>query len=399
MLGESLVKIVPKKFKVHSLIGRITAQLMQEAYKSVKRNRGSAGLDKVSIDMFENNLEQNLQSLMKDLKSNTYEPIALRRVYIPKGDKEYRALGIPAVRCRVAQEVIRRLIDPIFDKQFHNNSYGFRTGRNCHQAIEQVLEYAQQGYKYVVDGDIKGFFDNISHKLIEDIIASEIADGKVLKLIKKFLKSGVMEDGITKPTTKGTPQGGVISPTLANIVLNYLDWQLEAQGYKFVRYADDFVIMCKSMSQAEKALDFVKNIVEKDLQLELNAEKTKIISFSQGIEFLGFCISSRYVRMRPKSEENFKSKIRNLTKRLHNLDATVIGKLNRVIRGTVNYFHPYFATTLSQFSKLDRWIRKRIRSQKYKRIWHTDNYRMKNSHIHRLGLLSCRELCLAIKEH
>jgi group II intron reverse transcriptase/maturase len=397
-LGESTVKIVPKKFKVHSLTGRITTELMEQAYKSVKKNRGSAGLDKVSIDMFENNLEQNLQSLMRDLKSNTYEPIALKRVYIPKGEGKFRPLGIPAVRCRVAQEVIRRLIDPTFDKQFHNNSYGFRSGRNCHQAIEQVLEFAHQGYKFVVDGDIKGFFDNISHKLIEEIIASEIADGKILKLIKKFLKSGVMEDGITKPTTKGTPQGGVISPLLSNIVLNYLDWQLDAQGFKFVRYADDFVIMCKSMSQAEKALDFVKNIVENDLQLELNAEKTKIVRFSQGTEFLGFCISSRSVRMLPKSEEKFKSKIKKLTKRLHNLDATVIEKLNRVIRGTVNYFHPYFATTLNQFVRLDMWIRKRIRCLKYKRIWHTDNYRMKNSHIHRLGLLSCRELCLAVKE-
>jgi hypothetical protein len=207
-----------------------------------------------------------------------------------------------------------------------------------------------------------------------------------------------MEDGVLKPTTKGTPQGGVVSPLLANIVLNHLDWQLNARGFKFVRYADDFVVMCNSMTQAEETLEFVKYILEHELELQLSSEKTKIARFSKGFEFLGFFISSNSVRMRSKSEEKFKSKIKKLTKRLHNLDALLIEKLNRVIRGTVNFFHPHFATTLNQFTRLDMWIRKRIRCLKFKRIWHTDNYRMKIKHIHRLGLLSCRELCLAVKE-
>ena len=241
-------------------------------------------------------------------------------------------------------------------------------------------------------------FDNISHKLIMDLVAAQIADGNILRLISKFLRSGVMEDGVLKPTRRGTPQGGVISPLLANIVLNHLDWQLHAQGLKFVRYADDFVVMCKSMPEAEKALDLVQRILGQDLELELNAEKTKIVRFSEGSEFLGFFISSRTVRMRPKSIEKFKSKIRTLTRRSHNLDDMLIEKLNQVIRGTVNYFHPPFATTLGQFTLLDAWIRKRLRCMKYKRIWHTDNWRMKNKYFHRFGLLSCREFCLTVKE-
>ena len=392
------MKVVPKKFKVHSLTGRITPEMMRQAFKAVKRNRGAAGLDKVSIKMFEKNLEQNLDSIMRDLKSRSYEPIPLKRVYIPKGKGKFRPLGIPAVRCRVAQEVVRRLICPIFESMFHHDSYGFIKGRNCHMAIERVLQYARQGYKVVLDADIKSFFDTISHKLIMDLIAAEIADGNILGLIEKFLRSGVMEDGVLKPTKVGTPQGGVISPLLANIVLNHLDWQLHAQGFEFVRYADDFVVMCKSIPQAEKALDFVRHVVEQDLNLSLSPEKTKIVRLCQGFEFLGFFISSYSVRIRGKSEEKFKTKIRTLTKRSHNLDAEVIKKLNRVIRGTVNYFHPSFATTLQRFTELDRWIRKRLRCMKYKRIRQTDNWRMKNKYLCRLGLLSCRDLCLTVKE-
>jgi group II intron reverse transcriptase/maturase len=266
-------------------------------------------------------------------------------------------------------------------------------------AIERVLQYAREGYRVVLDADIKSFFDTISHKLILALVAAEIADGNILGLIEKFLRSGVMEDGVLKPTKVGTPQGGVISPVLANIVLNHLDWQLYAKGLKFVRYADDFVVMCKSIPQAEKALNFVKHVIEQDLELELSPEKTRIVKLSEGFEFLGFYISSYSVRMRKKSEEKFKMKIRMLTKRSHNLEAEAIKKLNRVIRGTVNYFATPFSTTITQFNHLDAWIRKRIRCMKFKRIWYSDNRRMKNKHIYRLGLLRCRGLCLAVKEH
>lgn len=212
---------------------------MEEAFKAVKRNRGTAGIDKITIDLYAKHACTNLENLMRVLKDRSYEPKPLRRVYIPKGKGKMRPLGIPTVQCRIAQEVVRRLINPIFERKFHDNSYGFRPGRNCHQAIYKVDEYLNEGYFYIVDADIKGFFDNIPHKLIMAEVASEIADGNILGLIEKFLKSGVMEEGQLRPTTKGTPQGGVISPLLANIVLNPFDHELEQAGYKFVRYADD----------------------------------------------------------------------------------------------------------------------------------------------------------------
>ena len=212
-----------KRPKYHSLTGRITLPLMHEAFKNVKRNRGAAGIDKVSIQMFEANLEQSLPALMRDLKQGTFGPKPLRRVFIPKGKGKQRPLGIPAVRDRVAQEVLRRLLSPIFEQRFHDDSYGFRPERNCHQAVERVLELHRQGYRHVLDADIKGFFDNIPHHVIMAGLTNVIADGNILGLIEKFLKAGVMENGVFKPTTVGTPQGGVISPLLANITLDSLD--------------------------------------------------------------------------------------------------------------------------------------------------------------------------------
>lgn len=385
------MKIIHDKLKVYSLTGRITEELMLKAFKAVKKNRGSAGIDKVSIKMYESNLSENLPSLMRELKQGTYMPTPLRRVYIPKGKGKTRPLGIPTVKCRVAQEVLRRLMNHTFESRFHNNSFGFRTGRNCHQAVERVLQYAEQGYKYVVDVDIKGFFDNIPHSLIMESIAARISDGNILILIERLLNSGVMEDGKLTPTTKGTPQGGVISPLLSNIALNHLDWFMEELNITFVRYADDFVILCKTRPEAEKALDLVQTFL-KNMELEVSPEKTKICHFSEGFDFLGFTIKNRSVQMRAKSKEKFQNSIRDITTRSHNLDKEVIEKLNRVIRGTVNYFGTKFSTMKSTFYKLDRWIRKRIRCMKYKRIWKTDHWRRTIKHIEKMGLLNCRSL-------
>lgn len=386
-----------KHRRVHSLTGRIDYPVMLKAFKAVKRNRGTAGIDKQSIVMFESNLEENLTALMRELKTGEYQPIPLRRVYIPKANGKQRPLGIPAVRCRVAQEVVRSLINPIFDAEFHDNSHGFREKRGCHSAINQIVEIHKQGYNVVLDADIKGFFDNIPHPLIMDLVRREIADGNILTLIQKFLQAGVMEDGKVLPTRKGTPQGGVISPLLANIVLNHLDWRLEARGYKFVRYADDFVVLCKTKRQAEKALEAVRQCIEEDWGLQLSPEKTQLSSFGKGFNFLGFYLSAFTIRMGDKAEGRFKHKVRDITQRSHNLDQQVVTKLNQVIRGTVNYFGANFATCLGQFNELDRWIRRRIRSMKYQRIWMTDNTRLKNKHISRMGFLSCRELYLGAR--
>ncbi len=389
-----MLNILKKKHRVHSLTGRITMNVLQKAFKSVKRNRGAAGVDKQSIAMFEANLQANLEALMRDLKDGSYQAFPLRRVYIEKGGGKFRPLGIPAVRCRIAQETIRMLINPIFESLFHNNSHGFREKRSCHSAMEQLKLFHRQGYRFVLDADVKGFFDNIPHKLIMGLLAREIADGNILNLIKKFLQAGVMEEDVVQPTRQGTPQGGVISPLLANIILNHLDWRLEEEGYKFVRYADDFVVLTKTRRQVEKALEVVTYCIEEDLGLQLSPEKTYITNFGGGFKYLGFYVSAFTVRMGSKAEDRFKDKIRKLTIRNRNLDASVVLAVNRVISGTVRYFGAPFASCLGQFNQLDGWIRKRIRSMKYKRIWKTDNRRFKNKYIKRMGFVTCREIYL-----
>ena len=380
------------KIKAHSLTGRITLDLMHRSFRNVKRNRGAAGIDKVSITMFEANLEQNLLALMRDLKTRgAFQPLPLRRVYIPKGPGQTRPLGIPAVRDRVAQEVLRQLLSPLFERLFHDDSYGFRPDRNCHQAVQRVLELHRLGHTHVLDADIKGFFDNIPHTVIMAGVAAEVADGNILGLVERFLRAGVMEDGVFQPTHLGTPQGGVISPLLANIALNSLDWHLHEHGLRFVRYADDFVVLCQTESQVQEAFALVQQHLT-SLGLTLSAEKTKTTKFREGFAFLGFAISSWSVAMRPKSMEKFKTRIRDLTPRHHNLDDETVTKLNRVIRGTANYFATTFSAVGNTFRCLDRWIRMRLRCMRFKRKSRADNGRLRLRHFRDLGLLTLSQL-------
>jgi RNA-directed DNA polymerase len=305
-----MLKVLPRTLRVHSLTGRITLATLHKAFKAVKRHRGAAGLDKQSITMFDANVEENLLALMRALKSGTSQPIPLRRVYIPKGKGAVRPLGIPAVRWRVAQEVIRALITPIFAPTFHDRSHGFRRYRSCHTAMAQRVALHQQGYRVVWDADLKGFFDRIPHQLLRDLVACELADGNILRRIEKLLQTGVMEEGEVRPTRQGTPQGGVVSPLLANIVLNHLDWRLEELGDRFVRSADDVVVRCKTTRQAEKALAAVTQGVEDDLGVVLNPEKTQLTTFGQGCECLGYHVTARTIRMGGKAAERFKTKIK-----------------------------------------------------------------------------------------
>lgn len=374
------------KIKAHSLTGRITPDLMRIAFRNVKRNRGAAGIDKVSIDQFASNLELNLLALMRCLKAGTYQSQPLRRVHIPKGDGKTRPLGIPAVRDRIAQEVVRLLLDPLFERIFHNDSFGFRPKRSCHMAVERVLELQQLGHTYVLDADIKGFFDNIPHEVIMSGVAAEVADGNILRLVEQFLKAGVMEDGTFRPTTMGTPQGGVISPLLANIALNSLDWQLHDAGYRFVRYADDFVVLGQTEAEVKEAHELVQCHLTQ-LGLALSPEKTKQSRFRDGFAFLGFTISSWSVTMRPKSVEKFKTKIRDLTVRHHNLDQELVMKVNAVVRGTANYFATTFSKVRDLFRSLDRWLRMRIRCLKYKYKRRSDNWRLQRKHFRNLGFV------------
>jgi group II intron reverse transcriptase/maturase len=392
---------VHKKFKIHSLTGRIDSRLLIRAWKAVRRNRGAAGVDRVSIRMFEANLRQNLLALMKQLKTGSYRSTLLRRTHIPKGSgsKDLRPLGIPTVRDRIAQEVVRRLIEPIFEPQFHDASYGFRKFRNAHQAIQRLLALRTQGFHWTVDADIKGFFDNIEHDLIMHLIRCDIADGKVLDHLESFLRSGVLEDGVPRPTLRGTPQGGVISPLLANVVLNHLDWRLHHEDLQFVRYADDFVVLCQTQDEAEKALAFTQRVIQDELDLLLHPDKTRIASYAQSFDFLGFSFSKRFCVMRPKAVERFKANIREITTRHRNLDDEVITKLNRLIRGSMNYFGAPFAAGHDLFEDLDQFVRRRVRSMKYKRISMIDNQRLHNSHIANAGVLSCLDIFRANRRH
>lgn len=374
------------KIKAHSLTGRITQAVMIEAFRNVKRNRGAAGIDKVSIKLYEGNLLENLLALMRRLKDGSFRPLPLRRVHIPKGDGKTRPLGIPAVRDRVAQEVLRQLLSPLFERIFHDDSYGFRPARGCHMAVERVVELHRLGHTFVLDADIKGFFDNIPHDIIMAGVAAEVADGNILRLVERFLKAGVMEEGQFRPTSVGTPQGGVISPLLANIALNGLDWCLHNGGFRHVRYADDFVVLCQTETQVKEAHDLVQQHLTQ-IGLTLSAEKTKQTRFREGFAFLGFTLSSWSVTMRPKSVEKFKTKIRELTPRHHNLDQEVVRKVNAVVRGTANYFATPFSQVRDLFRTLDRWLRMRIRCMKFKRKRGTDNWRLHGKHLANLGFV------------
>jgi len=388
------------KLKHHSLTGRITLELLANAFKRVKRNKGAAGVDRVSIAQYENNLGMNLAELMRVMKQrHRYHPQPNRRVWIPKTisrrkNSPLRPLGIPGVRDRVAQEVVRQLLEPIFEPKFHPHSTGFRPNCGCHTAVQLVREAKQQGLRIVVDADIKGFFDNLPQDVIMKAVCEEVADGNILEIIRKFLGAGVMEDGKLIDTTRGTPQGGVISPLLANIVLNHLDWALEHAGFYFVRYADDFVILCRTLHDAEKALALVRTILA-ELGLTLSEEKTKITSFDEHVDFLGFTFKSNAVVMRQKATEKFKEKVRQITRRTNgkNLDET-IAELNALLRGVVNYYAKPYTRVRQQFRVWDKWVRHRLRYWKYRRarIGFAQRRRTSRRWFNRKGLVSMHEV-------
>jgi RNA-directed DNA polymerase len=385
--GTALTRI-----KAHSLTGRINRFTLGMAFGCVRRNRGAAGIDRVSIALYERQLPQNLAALERRLKEGTYQSLPLRRVHIPKGNTgETRPLGIPAVADRVAQEMVRYLLNPLFEGVFHDDSYGFRPFRGCHMAVRRVLELKRRGYQHVLDADIKGFFNNIPHHVIMNGVSELVADGNILYLVEQFLRAGVIEEGCFTSTDLGTPQGGVISPLLANITLNSLDWALHNAGFRFVRYADDFVVLTKSLAKVREAHDLVQQHLT-SIGLSLSPEKTKMTTFRKGFAFLGFDIAAWSVKMRSKSVEKFKDKIRELTPRHQNLEPKIVKKINQVVRGTANYFDCDFSHCRNLFRTLDRWIRMRIRCMKFKRKRLTDNWRMRLKHLRNQGLLFLGEI-------
>jgi len=374
--------------KYHSLRDKVfNLKNLYSAFEHVKKNKGKAGLDRVSIKEFEADLENNIMNIHKEMKTEIYKPKPVLRVYIPKGKGGRRPLGIPTVKDRIVQQAIRQIIEPIFEKDFSDNSFGFRPGRSCHDAIKRVEEYRQQGYRQVLDADIKAFYDTIPHKLIMKRLCEKIADGWVLTSIENMLKAGVMEDGIMQETTEGTPQGGVLSPLLANLVGDLIDKELENAGYRFVRYADDFIIMTEKESELPAALEFVRNIIENKLEMKLSEDKTELTNFKRGFRFLGYKFNGTFRSISDKSFDKLKDNIRDITKRHQGVNLkTVIERLNPLIRGNVNYFR--LADMVGVYCKLDYWIRMRLRCFKFSRKWRTDNKRFKNRRFEKMGLLS-----------
>lgn len=379
-----------KKHKWYSLYDKVYGPAnLERAWEKVRSNKGAGGVDRQSIADFEREKEKHLREIHRLLREKRYKALSLRRVYIPKGNGERRPLGIPTIRDRVVQQALLNILEPIFEPTFHEHSYGFRANRSTHTAIEHVVKSMQEGKEWVLEIDIRKYFDTVHHELLLDAVNEEVSDGSVLRLIRMFLESGVMENGVRQATEEGTPQGGVISPLLANIYLNHFDWEMAKRGHDMVRYADDAVVLCASREEAERALGDVRKMLEGKLRLKLHPEKTRILYHKEGsFDFLGFLVHRRYLWPRMKTLMRFKEKVRLATRRQQGRNVQeVISLLNPVLRGFGNYY--LRANVKGLFEKLDEWIRMRVRSfMEKKRAVKHQNRRLPNALLEQLGLVS-----------
>lgn len=349
-----------------SLIDKVFKERnLSASYGKVAANDGAPGVDYVTVKEFGNQVEANLGKLAAALRGGTYEPQAIRRTYIPKpGSNEQRPLGIPTVRDRVVQGAVRQVIEPIFEKEFALHSYGFRPGRSCKDALRQVDRLMKAGYVYILDADLKSYFDTIPHDRLMSRLRERIADGRMLQLIESFLKAGIME-GLTEwEPEMGAPQGAVLSPLLSNIYLNPLDHQMANQGIEMVRYADDFVILCRSQAEAEQALAKVRQWCEAE-GLTIHPTKTRIVDVrTEGFDFLGYHFETtrrgRLTRWpRKKSYDKLKDAIRLRTKRQNGQSLQfIIDNLNLSLRAWFAYFKHSCRTT---FAAVDQMVRRRLR--------------------------------------
>lgn len=346
-----------------SLIDKVYSERnLRTAFAEVKANRGAAGVDHQTIAKFESRLDANLERLQERLQADTYQPQAVRRVWIPKpGGREKRPLGIPTVRDRVVQAAMRHVLEPIFERNFAEHSYGFRPERCCKDALRRVDALLKAGYTWVVDADLQSYFDTIPHEQLMARIETQVADGRVLRLIAMYLRQDVLDAATHWTPERGSPQGAVLSPLLSNIYLDPLDHAMAEAGFEMIRYADDFVILCRSEAEARRALEHVKRWTT-SAGLTLHPDKTRIADATQhgGFDFLGYHFERGHRWPRKKSLRKLKDAIRAKTRRAngHSLDA-IIWNINRTLRGWFEYFKHSHATT---FPPLDAWTRMRLRS-------------------------------------
>ena len=369
--------------KYYSLIDKIcNKNNILDAFKLVKKNKGAPGIDGETVLDFEKLLEEKINEIHCELKSGKYRPSPVKRTYIDKDDGTKRPLGIPTVKDRVVQQAVRNVIEPIFEPDFHPSSYGYRPKRSCQMAVAKAESFTNRwGLKYVVDMDLSKCFDTLNHDMIVDCVNERISDGKVLRLIRAFLESGILEDGAFSETTIGSPQGGVISPLLMNIYMDKFDQKMKSLNIRIVRYADDILIFAKSKREAGRYKEIATKILEQELKLTVNAKKTHITDNNKGISYLGFIIKKKYISIHPKRIKKLKEKIRKLTPRNsgYNVEALVY-KLNPVIRGWCNYFR--IANCKSIFEDLTKWIRRRLRMKQMKE-W--KSYKSLHKTLRRMG--------------
>ena len=333
------------------------------AIKQVKANKGSPGVDKMNTNEVEDYFKENGEVIKSKIRCRKYKPLPVKRVEIPKGDGSFRPLGIPSVKDRVLQQAITQVISPRCEEVFSDYSYGFRPSRRCENAVIKALEYFNDGYDWLVDLDLSKFFDNVNQDILMILVHEIIKDGDTESLIRKFLQSGVNIGGTISPTDKGTPQGGNLSPLLANIYLNEFDKELENRGLRFTRYADDVLICVKSEVAANRVMTSVTNWLKKKLRVEVNATKTKVAR-PNDIKYLGFGFYLKDLKWRPKphikSIEKFKKKLHDETIRSVSTSiAYKISRLNPIIRGWINYFK--ICDMKSWMKNIDGYLRTRLR--------------------------------------
>jgi group II intron reverse transcriptase/maturase len=332
---------------------------LNKAYKRVKANGGGAGIDNMTVYEMLPYLKEHNGELIKAIKQGKYKPKPVRRVEIPKPDGGKRLLGVPTVIDRMIQQAIVQVLQPIWEKKFSDSSYGFRPNRSAQQAIKKAKGYYEQGYKYVVDIDLAKYFDTVNHDLLMKMVREEVKDKELLTLIRSFLKSGVIENGIVRDTDMGTPQGGNLSPLLSNVYLTAFDRMLEARGHKFVRYADDCNIYLKSQRAAERVMTSVTTFLESKLKLKVNIEKSKVGSPLR-LKFLGFSLYKTGIRVHQKPMMKFKEKVKQITSRKRGRAiAQILKELKLFTTGWLNYYS--LADMQTKIKDLNQWIRRRIR--------------------------------------